>query len=193
VAAPFEPTPGGLARPRGKGRAAEGEAFGGLNPRSVTGMKQGRKVAGGRKRQEGEKPWRRSMTREWYPRGWSLPASEGAIGRQTLERRASSREGAQADSVILPRGAKAQEGSAASIIVDVAADAGRPRRACSQVQADGGAEPITALRSSERPPGGQATPQEEASAGRLVGNPESRQVSGGGTDGHRTLTYCCLL
>lgn len=46
---------GWLGREAGN-RAAEGETFEELNPRSVTGMKQGRKVAGGRRRQEGEKP-----------------------------------------------------------------------------------------------------------------------------------------
>jgi hypothetical protein len=56
VAGPFEPTPGGQGWPRGRAYAAEGETFGEFNPKSVTGMKQGRKVAGGRRRQEGEKP-----------------------------------------------------------------------------------------------------------------------------------------
>jgi hypothetical protein len=38
---PFEPTPGGLVRPEGADRAAEGETFEGRNPKSVIGLKQG--------------------------------------------------------------------------------------------------------------------------------------------------------
>jgi hypothetical protein len=55
------------------------------------------------------------MTRGWKTRERSLPAAAGAIGSQTLERRASSREGAEADSVILQRGVEVQEGPAVSV------------------------------------------------------------------------------
>jgi hypothetical protein len=40
-----------------------GKSSGGDNPMSATGMKQGRAVVGGASRQEGGKPWRRSVPR----------------------------------------------------------------------------------------------------------------------------------
>jgi hypothetical protein len=50
-----------------KDRAAGGESSGGHNPTSVTRLKEGGRGTGGTRRQEGEKPWRRSVTGRGKP------------------------------------------------------------------------------------------------------------------------------
>ena len=106
---------------RSNGRAVEGEPFEGQNPRSATVLKHVRTVAGGTRRQEGAKPWRRSRTRGRQPRERSLPATSSAVGKETLERRRSASAGRHSRSVILRRGAEVHEGSAASHTEAVAA------------------------------------------------------------------------
>jgi len=106
-------------------------------------------------------------TRARQPRGRSLPASENAEGKRTLERRVSPRGGPPLGAVILRRRAKAHEGPAALIdFAAAAADAGKPRAGSpKRPRLRGSAEPIRALRPSEVTPAGHATPWEEAMPG----------------------------
>jgi hypothetical protein len=49
------------------------------NPRSVSGVKQTRKVFGGENRQEVEKTWRRNVPGEANPGKWT-PNADDAVG-----------------------------------------------------------------------------------------------------------------
>jgi hypothetical protein len=93
---PLEPTPGGLVRPEGADRAAEGETFEGRNPKSVIGLKQGRKGFGRKKASGGRETLETQRTRVRQSRERSLPDSASAVGNGTLERRVSPRGGSQA-------------------------------------------------------------------------------------------------
>jgi hypothetical protein len=74
-------TPGGQSRVAGKAPgSSRGESSEGCeNPRSVSGVKQTRKVFGGENRQEVEKTWRRNVPGEVNPGKWTLNADD-AVG-----------------------------------------------------------------------------------------------------------------
>jgi hypothetical protein len=54
-------TAGGLRASRDATTSFAGKSSEGQNPKSASGMKQGRRTSGGENRQEGEKPWRRTV------------------------------------------------------------------------------------------------------------------------------------
>jgi hypothetical protein len=115
AAGPLEPTSSGEGRTerfgpcRGRGILRRAES------QERTDLKHDRKVAGGTKRQEGWNPGDAAYPGEANP-GKSLPASASAVGKQTLERRASPRGGARPGSVKLRRRAKVQERLATTIL-----------------------------------------------------------------------------
>jgi hypothetical protein len=90
-----------------KGKPSKGES------QERCRLKHGGEVSGGTRRQEGGNP-EGAANRAGQVRGMSLPDSVSAVGTGTLERRARPKGLAHDDSVILRRGAKAPEGSAAS-------------------------------------------------------------------------------
>jgi hypothetical protein len=124
---PFEPTPGGLVRPEGADRAAEGETFEGRNPKSVIDLKQGRGGFGRRKASRRRETSKAPHTRARQTRERSLPDAVSAEGIRTLERRDRREAVHKLGTVILRRGAEVQEGFA-NISHDcvAAADDGKP-------------------------------------------------------------------
>ncbi len=127
AAKPFEPTSGGLVRPEGADRAAEGETFEGRNPRSVTGLKQGWKGLGRKKASGGRETPETQRNRVRQSRESRFPIPKALKGTEPW-RGASRREAHRTlGTVILRRGAKVQEGPATfSHEYVAAADAGRP-------------------------------------------------------------------
>jgi hypothetical protein len=64
---------------------AGGESSEGTNPKSVTGMKQGRRDREGANRQEVEKTWRRNVPGNAKPGGEWISRSSNAEGARNLE------------------------------------------------------------------------------------------------------------
>jgi len=108
AAGPLEPTSGGEDRTERRGPCRGRGNLRRAQSQERTDLKHGREVAGGRKRQEGRNPGDAAYPGEANP-GKSLPASASAVGKQTLERRASPRGGARPGSVKLRRRAEVQE------------------------------------------------------------------------------------
>jgi hypothetical protein len=127
VAKPFEPTPSGLVRPEGADRAAEGETFEGRNPKSVIGLKQGRRGFGRNKASGGWKTPEAQLNRVRQPRDSRFPIPQALKGTEPW-RGVGRREALhKLGTVTLRRGAKVQEGPATfSNGFVAAADAGRP-------------------------------------------------------------------